>query len=185
MLELNKAPFRGARVALEDLGVTAPDRLDREQFGRLTLQLADLEQFSAAPLGQPIEFINAVVASVALRFSAVYLVSPIGFWWRSLNCNPAAIATPAGVLFTLAPAAAAAGSFGLVKSTPTGVPSRVVVTGGDTVAAQPYSFRIPAPGAVFFDAWSWVAPGVTLAVVQQVAATSTELSIIVASPLER
>lgn len=185
MINLAKAAFRGARAALEDLGIV-PDRLEREQLARLTLSLGDLEVFSAPPLGLPTEWMNPIALGTAARFSAVYFVSPVGFWWRSVNINPATVATsPVGILHYAGIPPAVANSFGVVRSSPTGVASRVVVTGGDTVAGVSFAYKIPSTTINLDALWSWVAPGITLAFHQTLVFTPIDMNIVVTTPLER
>jgi len=181
LIPLDRAPFRGARNALETLGQTG-DRLERDALARLTVQVADLGHWSASPDGQPTEMSEVFCTGTAARFPAAYFVAPKGFWWR--NARPTAVnvtTNPVGLLFTSSPPAVANG-FSATRSSPSGVLSAVVITGGDTAATQAPSYVVVSIAPIVTD-WHWVAPGITLAFVGSLVAANLEICIELATPL--
>lgn len=179
MIELDKQPFRGARSALETLGApgSGPDRLARDELLRLVASVGDYSELAAGPT-RPFEALRATSPAVVARFSAVYLVSPSGFYLHSLRNNSATVVT---VTTSATPVALAGGPGTISRGFNVDPFPALSVTAGD-LAALPPGLYVQLNANFPYDNTGepiWIPQGITVRCVGDTVNLGIDLNLIV------
>jgi hypothetical protein len=154
MIELAKQPFRGARLALEEIGQAAPDRLERETLARLVVIAGDYGVLSQGPL-YPNETISLGNGPVVARFSLCTIVSRDGFWLHGVT-NRGANQLSLNIV-TVFPVLAGVST--PVPVSWSGVPSTVVYQAGDSAASTGFDWNLTSQEVFRPRTPIWVPPG--------------------------